>query len=275
MRDSLLNIFPFIDVIKTTDKQKHWGFLNYSINPLISFTNEEINKLENIIKKTNNKELKAELTKLLEKLQAIHSKSNLSDNTNIELLMRSQGYAVTQAPQYKINSAILEEVKNALMQNKKLEGKYHNKKRILEPLGLIYGTKTYLIALERKKGNEIYTYTLHKFENLKMIQEIFKKQNFDLQEFANRSFGIYQGEILDVELEFNKESIAKAINYHFHPTQKIKKLKNGNLIVNFRASGEREIIYHVFRWGENCKINKPEKLKEAYKAYLKNVLKNY
>ena len=31
MRDCLLNVFPQIDEIETTDKCKHWGFNNYSI----------------------------------------------------------------------------------------------------------------------------------------------------------------------------------------------------------------------------------------------------
>ena len=37
-----------------------------------------------------------------------------------------------------------------------------------------------------------------------MTEAKFKKHNFNLQEFANRSFGVYQGEILNVELEFDK-----------------------------------------------------------------------
>ena len=45
--------------------------------------------------------------------------------------------------------------------------------------------------------------------------------------------------------------------------------------MNFKASGDREIIYNVFRWGSGCKIKKPESLKITYKKYLKEILKNY
>ena len=38
MRDSLTCIFPSVDEIPTNDTQKHWGFINYSISHLISFT---------------------------------------------------------------------------------------------------------------------------------------------------------------------------------------------------------------------------------------------
>ena len=156
-----------------------------------------------------------------------------------------------------------------------LKGIYNNKTRFLEPLGIIYVAKTYLVAYEKEKGKEIYTYALHKFKNLKTTQKKFKKHNFNLQEYANRSFGIYQGEILNVELHFDKELKDKVLNYHFHQTQKIKKQKDGALLVSFRASGEREIIYHVFKWGAGCKIKKPQKLKDAYKKYLTEVIKNY
>lgn len=275
MRDSLLNIFPSIDEIETDDVQKHWGFIGYSIGQLISFNQEELVNLENLIKRTTNKELKLQLKKTIEKLQAINNKNNLSNIDNMQLLMQSQGYAIRQIPQYKIDFDILETVKNSISQGKKLEGIYHNKKRILEPLGLIYGEKTYLIAYEREKGEEVYTYTLHKFKELNLIEEKFKKTNFNLQEFANRSFGIYQGEILDVELEFDKELAIEAKDYIFHPTQTMKNKENGNLLVNFKACGQREIIWHVFKWGAGCKINKPETLKKAYSDYLKENLKNY
>ncbi len=190
MRDSLLNIFPSIDEIDTEDNQKHWGFINYSINSLIMLDKEELIGLENLIKRTTNKEIKIQLRKTIDKLKAINIKNTLTSEENIKLLMQTQGYAIKQIPQYKIEIETLEEVKNALSQNKKLIGNYHNKKRVLEPLGLIYGEKTYLIAYEKAKGKEIYTYTLHKFKSLKMTDDKFKKPNFNLQEFVNRSFGV-------------------------------------------------------------------------------------
>ena len=48
MRDSLTCIFPSIDEIETDDTQKHWGFTNYSISNLITFTPKEIANIEQI-----------------------------------------------------------------------------------------------------------------------------------------------------------------------------------------------------------------------------------
>lgn len=275
MRDSLTCIFPAVDEIETADIQKHWGFVNYSITNLISFSDDEIVNFENVAKQTSNKELKLQLQKTIDKIKAISVKNNISDEDKIKLIMQTQGYAIKQLPKYKIDISTYEIVKNALNKNKILEGTYHNKKRLIEPLGLIYGDKTYLIGHEKAKGKDIYTYTLHKFKNLKMIAKSFKKPDFNLQEFANRSFGVYQSDIMDIELEFDKSLAPEAMDYSFHPTQKMEKLKDGRLLVNFKACGDREIIWHIFKWGKGCKINKPKKLKDEYKEYLKENLDNY
>ena len=69
MRDSLTCIFPSIDEIETDGTQKHWGFTNYSISNLITFTSKEIANIEQLQRRTTNKELKEELGKNVEKIK--------------------------------------------------------------------------------------------------------------------------------------------------------------------------------------------------------------
>lgn len=275
MRDSLTCIFPQIDELETNDTQKHWGFTNFSIGNLISFTPEEIANIEQLKGLTNNSKLSDDIQKTTEKLKALSRKSNLNIQNNIELIMQTEGLAVHQKPRYKIDIEIFEKVRNAIQNNFVIKCVYHNKERFLEPLGLIYGEKTYLIAKEKAKGNGIYNYILHKFEKIELTNKIFEKTDFNLKEYSNKSFGVYQGDILDVELEFSADVANDAEQYSFHPTQKMKKDKNGNLIVSFKASGEKEIVWHVFKWGKLCKILAPKSLKEYYQKYLHEVLKKY
>ncbi len=42
MRDSLTNILPQVDVINEDEKIKRWGFTNFSMREIITFTDEEI-----------------------------------------------------------------------------------------------------------------------------------------------------------------------------------------------------------------------------------------
>lgn len=275
MRDSLLNIFPQVDEIETDDAQKHWGFTNFSMNNLISFTPKELANIEQLQRRTTNSEMKDELGKTIEKIKALSRRNLVNFENYVELFMQTEGYAVRQMPQYKIEVDVVEKVREALRDSKILLGNYHNKPRSLEPLGMIYGEKIYLIAREKAKGDAIYTYLLHKFEGVKLSNETFEKGNFDLQEYTKQSFGVYHGEVLDVKLLFNSELAQDASQYNFHPSQKGKWNDDGTYTVSFKACGNKEIIWHVFKWGAGCKILAPKSLQKEYKAYLKDNLANF
>ena len=161
MRDSLTCIFPSVDEIETDDAQKHWGFINYSISNLISFTPEEIGNIEQQQRRTTNKEAKKALASAIEKMQSLSRKNATKIKNDVELYLQTEGYAVRQMPQYKIDIQTLEIIRDAVQHSKMVTGKYHDKKRIIEPLGMIYGEKIYLIAREKAKGDDIYTFLLH------------------------------------------------------------------------------------------------------------------
>ncbi len=274
MRDSLTCIFPQIDEIETEDNQKHWGFSNYPLSSLISFTPKELANIEQCQRRTSNKELKEELGKTIEKIKAFNRKNINSLENNIELILQTEGYAVRQMPQYKIGIDTLSTVREAVQYSKVIEGIYHGKKREIEPLGMIYGEKIYLVAKEKAKGDGIYNYLLHKFENIKITQKTFDRGDFNLQEYTNQSFGVFHGEILDIKLAFSPELAEDAEKYNFHPTQKIKREKDGSLTVTFKASGDKEILWHVFKWGAGCRIVNPKSLKDKYKKYLEDCIKS-
>lgn len=275
MRDGLMNNFPQIEELYTDDNFKHWGFVNFSLSTFISFSPKEVANIEQLQRRTTNKEMKKELLQTVEKLKAFNQKKLNSLETNIELYMQTEGYAIRQTPQYEIDIKILDVIRHALQTNTQVKGIYHDKKRLIEPLGLVYGAKIYLLAREKAKGDEIYSYLLHKFKKLENTDETFDRGDFNLQEYSKRSFGVYQGEILSVELLFDKEIADEALKYNFHPTQKVKLNKDGTVTVKFNASGEKEIIWHIFRWGDKCKIVAPKSLVNSYKEYLQKNLCNY
>lgn len=275
MRDSLITIFPQIDEITTQDNQKHWGFKNYSIDTMIRFTPKEIANIEQIQRQTTNKELKSELRQTIEKIKALNKKNSNTAEKEIELYMQTEGYAVRQMPQYKVNLKSLNVIRAGVQFSKMVTGIYHNKKRLIEPLGMIYGEKIYIVAREKEKGTEIYNYLLHKFNNLSLTDKSFDKGNFNLQDYTNLSFGVYHGDVLSVKLSFAKEIAEDVKEYIFHPTQQIIEEKDGSVTVTFHASGSKEIIRNVFKWGKNCKILEPKSLQQEFIMCLEENLANY
>lgn len=272
MRDSVLSILPQVDEIATDERCKRWGFTNYSLNELVSFSNEDIAFLENL-KPACDKMSQTELDEILTKVKALKYRHTKMDEAQVELLLQSEGYAVRQSQNYKVDLNIVSVIRQAIKENRKIQAEYKDKVRILEPLGLIYGEKVHLIARENAKGQDEYNYILHKLKNVEILAEKFDPKGFDLQEFSKKSFGVYFGEIYDVKLKFIPEAAEDVLNYNFHPTQKMKQQPDGSVIVTFKASGDKHIMWNLFKWGYAVEILAPKVLKKKYKEYIDEVVK--
>ena len=273
MRDSVLNLLPQVGEIPTDSRVKRWGFINYSMNELVSFSKDEIATLEKL-KQNCDKITKKDLSTITNKIKTLNQKKLNSLEQEIEFILNCEGYAVKQSPNYKIDLDSISTIREAIRGSFKLSGKYNDKDKILSPLGLLFGEKIYLVAIEDNKGGEPFTYLLHRFQNLKLTNKKFDSNGFDLREFAKKSFGVFQGEIYNVKLNFDATAAEDASNYNFHPSQKGKWEKDGSYTVTFKASGDKHIIWNLFKWGDTVKIIAPKELKKKYKEYLQKVLTN-
>ena len=273
MRDSVLNLLPQVGEIPTDSRVKRWGFINYSMNELVSFSKDEIATLEKL-KQNCDKISKKDLSTITNKIKTLNQKKLNTLEQEIEFILNCEGYAVKQSPNYKIDLDSISTIREAIRGSFKLSGKYNDKEKILSPLGLLFGEKIYLVAIEDNKGGEPFTYLLHRFQNLKLTTKKFDSNGFDLREFAKKSFGVFQGEIYNVKLNFDATAAEDASNYNFHPTQKGKWEKDGSYTVTFKASGDKHIIWNLFKWGDTVKIIAPKELKKKYKEYLQKVLTN-
>ena len=271
MRDAVLTAFSQVDEIETDDRCKRWGFTNYSLNELVTFSNEDIALLEEL-KKTCNNLSQVEIENIIIKMKALKHKFTKIDEEKIELILQSEGYAIRQTQNFKVNLAQVSVIRQAIKEKRKLRAEYHDKIRILEPLGLIYGEKVHLIAREEEKGESEFNYVLHKLKNIQITHEEFDSKGFNLQEYSKKSFGVYFGEIYDVKLKFIPEVAEDVMNYNFHPTQKINLQDDGSLIVTFKASGDKHIMWNLFKWGNAVDILAPLELKKKYREYLEEVI---
>lgn len=275
MRDSIMLIIPQVEELPTNSREKRWGFNRGFMSEIINFTPEEIANLEKMKKfqEENGFEDKQKvLDNTITKIRALSRKSLNKIEDTLEILMQTEGFAVKQTPKYKFDLTMLSTIREAMTKGVKFTAKYNEREATLSPYGLIYGEKVYLIAVEEEKGSSPFNYLLHKFSDVKLTKEEFTKGDFDLDAYAKQSFGVFQGECYDVKLLFNQIVAEDVKNYHFHPTQKVKENEDGTVSVKFKASGDYEILWHLFKWGDNVQILAPKSLKSEYKQMLEKTL---
>lgn len=278
MKTLLFELFPEkIEEVQTNEKKKRWRFVKGAANTLISFNTDDFANLEYLKAMSNDESRKEKLNELILKIKALTPQKKMrSLDTDISAILESEGFAVKQYSRVKYNQKTMEDIRNALLSFKKLRFDYPVEEEIfsitLEPYGIIIAGKYYLVGFN-EYVSDLRLYLVNEINNLEVLNEYFEPdEKFSLNDYSANSFGIYQEDPLDVILEFDKEAVKSVMNYHFHPTQEIKQLKNGNVQVMFTAGGTISICNELFKWGEYVIIKSPEVLKNIYKEKLEKVL---
>ena len=170
LRDAILCIFTQIDEIETDDREKHWGFTSGYLNEFITFAPDEIATLESLKETLKYKDKKQTIETIITKLKAISRKNITNVEDAIEMILKTEGVAVSQKPNYKVNLEILETIRTAIKENRKIKVLYRDKNKTLAPYGIIYGSNMHLIAMEGNSEHP-YNYLIHKINKIELTRE--------------------------------------------------------------------------------------------------------
>lgn len=280
MKALLFDLFPEkIEEVQTSDKKKRWRFIKGTMNSLISFSADDFANLEYLKGLSTDENKQKELDELVAKIKALTPQKNLQTlDTDVSAILESEGFAIRQYSRVKADKQTLEKIRTALLSFKKIKFSYlindKTKEIILNPYGVIISDKYYLVGFN-EYVSDLRLYKVDKIEQLEILEEYFDKdEKFSLAEYCKNSFSVYQEEPIDITLEFDEVVADDVLNYHFHPTQKVKQLENGNIQVKFKSGGTYAICQELFKWGTNVKIKRPSRFKAYYKKYLSDVLNN-
>ena len=280
MKALLFDLFSEkIEEVQTSDKKKRWRFIKGTMNSLISFSADDFANLEYLKGLSTDENKQKELDELIAKIKALTPQKNLQTlDTDVSAILESEGFAIRQYSRVKADKQTLEKIRTALLSFKKIKFSYpindKTKEITLNPYGVIISDKYYLVGFN-EYVSDLRLYKVDKIEQLEILEEYFDKdEKFSLADYCKNSFSSYQEEPIDITLEFDKAVADDVLNYHFHPTQKVKQLENGNIQVKFKSGGTYAICQELFKWGTNVKIKRPSSFKKYYKQYLTDVLNN-
>jgi predicted DNA-binding transcriptional regulator YafY len=191
---------------------------------------------------------------------------------DLEALVQSEAIAVQAGPRPHEDEALIAVLRQALMAMKALGftylgGSRPGARREVTPYGLMFGRANYLVAAETVVGEiggaEPRNWRLGRIRDIEVLDRpAARPPDFDLQGYANRSFGIYQEDVEDVALRILSASAEEALSWQFHPSQRVAPQPDGSVVVTFRASGMRELAWHLFTWRDQVEILAPTRLRE-------------
>jgi predicted DNA-binding transcriptional regulator YafY len=186
---------------------------------------------------------------------------------DLEALLQAETIAVQAGPRPFENEAVLAAVREAVMSLSTLKFRYEGgstpgRVREVTPYGVLFGRANYLVAAEGEGGPR--NWRLDRLADVQVTgQPAHRPQDFSLQDYADESFGIYQDDTEDVALRILAPSAEGALRWRFHSNQTLERQPDGSVIVRFRASGMRELAWHLFTWGDQVQVLAPDILRRT------------
>ncbi|MDB5495926.1 MAG: putative transcriptional regulator [Phenylobacterium sp.] len=184
---------------------------------------------------------------------------------DLEALLQAETIAVQAGPRPFEDDTVLQAVREALKGLSTLSFRYEGgsapgRVREVTPYGILFGRANYLVAAEGEATPR--NWRLDRIRDVAVTgRAAHKDPGFSLQDYADESFGIYQDDTQDVTLRIGPASAEGALRWRFHSNQSVEQQADGSVLVRFRASGMRELAWHLFTWGDQVQVLAPEVLK--------------
>ena len=271
MRDAVEQAFEPLEFEDIGDGKRHWRLRSSQLRNLIFVSADEFLELETAatdLERTGLDERAALLRDLAAKLSALLGPAERRRlEPDLEALMMAEGLATRQGPWPRLERGLLITIRDAIKGGRVVAFRYLSRmtgrrsRQRVRPHGLLYGSRAYLVGRADWTADMRY-WVLANMSEVTLADEMFEfDDEFDMEEFASRSFGVFQEEPIDVTLRFEAEVAPDVASFLFHPGQEIMENEDGSLTVRFQAGGSLEMCRHLFTWGDKVTIEGPVSLR--------------
>ena len=273
MRDAVEATFGPLEAVdvETGDRRIRWRLRSRGLHPFIQISPDELADVEAAAGRLDNAgraERAGKLRDLAVKLRAAsHRHSPEEFNRALASLMEAEGLAMRAGPRERLEEGLLSLVRDAITARRKIEFDYLSRgterwrRRRVRPYGALYGNRAFLVG-RTDRGKDLMLWRLANVTQARITDETFERDPaFDLRRYAERSFGTFQENPINVVLHFDADAAPDAKAFRFHPTQTVADNSDGSLTVRFETGGVEEICWHLVTWGESVTVLEPHSLR--------------
>jgi predicted DNA-binding transcriptional regulator YafY len=225
---------------------------------------------------------KKEIEYIIEKLKAIAS-NNISKNQNNEIL--SEYYFVKEIhsnyeTEYK--KKLFDSIRSSINAREKFEILYDSNSseksyRKIHPYGIFSNKGDLYVVAYCEKRKELRNFKINRILDYEVLEEerFELKENFNIEKYANKSFGVFQDEKIHFKLKIHHPFSTIMKEKVFIKNEKIIDLDEETIIYEAEATGKTEIISWIISMKTYCEVLEPESFRDEIKIILKNMIKIY
>jgi len=148
--------------------------------------------------------------------------------------------------------------------------------RIVQPIAIKEAqNRWYLIAIDTKI-KEMRNFGLDRIVSMEITAEKFKTAELDIESYYQHAFGIETYEpATKIVLKFNNFQAKYIKTLPLHSSQKIIMENDEHCMFEYFMHPTNDFIMEIMKYGENVKVEQPEKLRENIKNRIHKMVKLY
>lgn len=132
--------------------------------------------------------------------------------------------------------------------------------RLFTYKGLIY------IAAYNPLHDNYISLALHRIKHIEQAKNQQRQvPPFSVEEFREKRFGVFSGEVETVKLEVKSEYKKYFVNRFWHPSQRNEMQPDGSLIMELQVPVSPELVSWILGWHEAIKVMSPQSLIQEIK----------
>ena len=267
----LLDMDYDIVTVKSSPNKYFWGDRTFEI-PELKMLIDAVSSSRFITKKKSEE--------LIQKIASLAGEAQY-DNMKRHIVATSRAKSDNKKIYY-----IVDTITDAINHKKKIQFKYTeynaNKEKVFRHDGEVYTLSPYVLYWNEDyyyvvgyydKRDMVAAFRVDRLHNPKVIEEraVPKPKDFNVDDYANKIFKMFDGEDVMLELEF-ENSLMKYIVDHYGLDIETKRTTEETFIAKVPATLSPTFYSWVFQFAGQMKIIGPEKAVEEFRDILKKQL---
>lgn len=147
---------------------------------------------------------------------------------------------------------------------------------LVDPYTLIYNKGgLYLLGYAHNR-RALRTFAAERIKKVEVTRERFEMpEDFRPEDQLKTAFGMVEEAPMTVSIRFTPTIAHAVADRLWHPTQKIRRKKDGSVILSFTAGGRMEMIAWILSYGRHAEVLEPAGLREELKKIVQEMVGIY
>ncbi|MGL4522238.1 MAG: helix-turn-helix transcriptional regulator [Bacilli bacterium] len=142
------------------------------------------------------------------------------------------------------------------------------------PLALVWSSEFYYLIARYQPTNEIRHYRIDRMKNLKILEETYSRDSFDIHQYLSRVFNMYVGDLERIKVVFD-EGLLNTVIDRFGLQANITEIDDEHFLLDTYVSRSKGLQRWLLTWGRDAQVIYPQSLVDEMREEVRGMYELY